>query len=123
MFYILQIRSFDLPQLQPYRTMRRQMEHREQGIFVAEGEKVVRRLLASRFEVVSVLLPEKWLQELKPLLELRSEEIEAFVSEKELLERLTGFSMYQGLLALGKIPERISLEELIARSPRPRLLV
>ena len=30
-----------------------------QGIFVAEGVKVVRRLLESRFEVVSVLLPEK----------------------------------------------------------------
>ena len=59
---------FDLPELQPYRTMRRQHEHREQGIFVAEGEKVVRRLLESKFSVVSVLLPEKWLRELDPLL-------------------------------------------------------
>ena len=41
MFQARKITSFDLPELQPYRTMRRQMEHREQGIFVAEGEKVV----------------------------------------------------------------------------------
>src|SRR5207244_11575956 len=100
MLRVDKVDSLELPELAPYRTMRRQMEHREQGIFVAEGENVVRRLLASRFEVVSVLLPEKWLQELKPLLELRAEEIEAFVSEKKLLETLTGFSMYQGLLAL-----------------------
>ena len=121
MVRIRKIDSLDLPELQPYRTMRRQMEHRERGIFVAEGEKVVRRLLESRFEVVSVLLPEKWLTELKPLLEGRSELIEAFVAEKQLLETLTGFSMYQGLLAVGKVPARISLEELIAKSSQPRL--
>ena len=115
-------RSFDLPELQPYRTMRRQHEHRQQGIFVAEGEKVVRRLLESSFGVVSVLLPEKWLHELDPLLQARPEEIRVFVAEKALLETLTGFSMYQGLLAVGKIPPLPTLEEIVARSPQPRLL-
>jgi tRNA G18 (ribose-2'-O)-methylase SpoU len=117
-----QIESFDLPELQPYRTMRRQHEHREQGIFVAEGEKVVRRLLESKFGVVSVLLPEKWLQELAPLLEARREETQVFVAEKALLETLTGFSMYQGLLAVGKVPALPTLAEMVARSPQPRLL-
>ncbi len=117
------IESFDLPELQPFRTMRRQHEHREQGIFVAEGEKVVRRLLESKFGVVSVLLPEKWLQELAPLLEARWEETRVFVAEKALLETLTGFSMYQGLLAVGRVPPLPTLEEIVARSPQPRLLV
>ncbi len=116
------IESFDLPELQPYRTMRRQHEHRQQGIFVAEGEKVVRRLLASNFGVVSVLLPEKWLRELEPLLQARPEEVRVFVAEKALLETLTGFSMYQGLLAVGKVPPLPSLEEVVAGSPQPRLL-
>jgi tRNA G18 (ribose-2'-O)-methylase SpoU len=117
------IESLDLPELQPYRTMRRQHEHREQGIFVAEGEKVVRRLLESRFGVVSVLLPEKWLHDLAPLLEARREETRVFVAEKALLETLTGFSMYQGLLAVGKVPPLPTLEEIVARSSQPRLLV
>ena len=116
------IESFDLPELQPYRTMRRQHEHRERGIFVAEGEKVVRRLLESKFSVVSVLLPEKWLQELEPLLQARPEQIQVFVAEKALLETLTGFSMYQGLLAVGKVPTMPTLAEVISRSPQPRLL-
>ena len=47
-----------LPELAPYRTLRRPAEHAAQGIFVAEGDKVVRRLLASDFGVLSVLLPE-----------------------------------------------------------------
>jgi tRNA G18 (ribose-2'-O)-methylase SpoU len=122
MYRSQKIESFDLPELQPYRTMRRQHEHREQGIFVAEGEKVVRRLLESKFSVVSVLLPEKWLGELGPLLQARPEEIQVFVAEKALLETLTGFSMYQGLLAAGKIPVMPTLAEVIARSPQPRLL-
>jgi tRNA G18 (ribose-2'-O)-methylase SpoU len=122
MYRSQKIESFDLPELQPYRTMRRQHEHRQQGIFVAEGEKVVRRLLESKFSVVSVLLPEKWLQELAPLLQARPEEIRVFVAEKALLETLTGFSMYQGLLAVGKVPPLPTLEEMVARSPQPRLL-
>lgn len=102
--------------------MRRQHEHRQQGIFVAEGEKVVRRLLESRFTVVSVLLPEKWLHELDSLIQARPEVIRVFVAEKALLETLTGFSMYQGLLAVGKVPPLPTLEEVIALSPPPRLL-
>src|SRR5437879_5908089 len=100
MFQVRSIVSLDLPELQPYRTMRRQLEHREQGIFVAEGEKVVRRLLESSFGVVSVLLPEKWLRDLEPLLATRRETVQVYVAEKTLLETLTGFSMYQGLLAV-----------------------
>jgi tRNA G18 (ribose-2'-O)-methylase SpoU len=122
LFHAQSIASFDSPDLQPYRTMRRQLEHREQGIFVAEGEKVVRRLLESKFEVVSVLLPEKWLRDLEPLLQARPEDIRVYVAEKALLETLTGFSMYQGLLAVGKVPAQVPLEEILARSSTPHLL-
>jgi tRNA G18 (ribose-2'-O)-methylase SpoU len=122
MYHPQRIESLELPELQPYRTMRRQAEHRQQGIFVAEGEKVVRRLLESQFTVVSVLLPEKWMQELDPLLRARGEDIRVFLAEKALLETLTGFSMYQGLLAVGKVPLLPTLAEVVARSPQPRLL-
>lgn len=123
MYRIEHIDSFDLPELQPYRTMRRQLEQRQQGIFVAEGEKVVRRLLESRLGVESVLLPEKWLEDLKPLLSARPEEVRVFIGEKRLLETLTGFSMYQGLLAVGRVPPPRALEEVFVRALEPRLFV
>ena len=44
------------------------------------------------------------------------------MAEKALLETLTGFSMYQGLLAVGKVPPLPSLAEVVAHSPQPRLL-
>src|SRR5215467_10551372 len=122
MFTVERIESLDRPDLQPYRTMRRQLEQREQGIFVAEGEKVVRRLLESRLTVISLLVPEKWVHELEPLLRARPEEIAVHVAEKELLETLTGFSMYQGLLAVGKVPAESSLKEILQNSSRPWLL-
>jgi tRNA G18 (ribose-2'-O)-methylase SpoU len=123
MFTVEHIDSFNLPELQPYQTMRRQMAHREQGIFVAEGEKVVRRLLESKFGVVSALMPERWFTELESLLKARPETVRVFIAEKELLETLTGYSMYQGLLAIGRIPTQIPLEQILADSPRPHLLV
>ncbi|HWW02132.1 MAG TPA: RNA methyltransferase [Candidatus Acidoferrum sp.] len=122
MFHVHTIDSFELAELQPYRTMRRQYEHRQQGIFVAEGEKVVRRLLESQVSVVSVLLPEKWLRDLEPLLQARREDIRVFVAEKKLLETLTGFSMYQGLLAVGRVPPAPPLEEVLIRATKPYLL-
>ena len=123
MLHIQKIHSFDLPDLQPYRTMRRPLEHEQQGIFVAEGEKVVRRLLQSHFIVVSALLSEKWLCEFEPLLKARSETIHIYIAEKPLLEQLTGFSMFQGVLAIGRIPEPQSLDTILAGSRSPRLFV
>ena len=117
------ITSFDAPEVAPYRTMRRSSEHDVLGIFVAEGEKVVRRLLASHFTVVSIVLPEKWLAEFRPLLEARSEDITVFIAEKTFLESLTGFSLFQGILAVGKIPPPASLAEILAHSPKPQLFV
>jgi len=110
---IQKISSFASPELQPYATLRRPLEHERQGIFVAESEKVVRRLLESRLTVVSVVLPEKWLEAFRPLLEARPETVAVYLAEKKLLETLVGFSMFQGILAVGKMPTPLSLEEVL----------
>jgi len=123
MFRIENISSLDLPELRPYATMRRPLEHEAQGIFVAEGEKVVRRLLESHFAVVSVLLPAKHLESFHPLLAARPEDLTVYLADKSLLESLIGFSMYQGVLAVGKIPPPAALDGILQNSPKPLLLV
>ncbi|HEU5122792.1 MAG TPA: RNA methyltransferase [Verrucomicrobiae bacterium] len=124
MFHVRKIESFDLPELEPYRTMRRPAEHHTRGIFVAEGEKVVRRLLASDFEVFSVLLPQKWLSEYEPLIRARPEkDISVFTAELPLLETLVGFPLFQGVLAIGRIPHRRALAEILEHSAKPNLFV
>ena len=122
MIRIEKISSFDAPELQPYATMRRPVEHETQGIFVAEGEKVVRRLLESHFTVVSAVFWERWLEDFRPLIEARPEKITVYLAEKKWLETLTGFSMFQGVLAVGKIPAPVSFETILQKCPAPRLL-
>jgi tRNA G18 (ribose-2'-O)-methylase SpoU len=124
MFHVHHIDSLDLPDLAPYRTMRRPIPHQTQGIFVAESEKVVRRLLESHFEVVSVLLPAKWLPKFEPLLQARREDIPVYlVEQKQVLEQLVGFSMFQGIMAVGRIPAPILLDDALAHSAQPQLFV
>jgi tRNA G18 (ribose-2'-O)-methylase SpoU len=123
MFRLEKISSFDQPELAPYRTMRRSAEHEQLGIFVAESEKVVRRLLASRFTVVSVVLPAERLEEFRPLLAARTEEPVVYLADRKFLETLTGISLFQGILAIGKIPPPAALGEILAQSPGPKLLV
>jgi tRNA G18 (ribose-2'-O)-methylase SpoU len=124
MYQLRHIESLDDPALVTYRTMRRPVEHARQGIFVAEGEKVVRRLLQDhRFGVVSVLLPTKWLGNYEPLLRARPDQFEVFVAEQETLKALIGFHLYQGVLAVGRIPAPPPLETVLEQAPHPLLLV
>jgi tRNA G18 (ribose-2'-O)-methylase SpoU len=90
---------------------------------VAEGEKVVRRLLESHLTVVSALMPEKWVGELAPLLQARPENIPVFLAPKLLLEQLIGFTMFQGVMAVGRSPQPVPLEEVLSGAARPHLLV
>lgn len=114
--------SLDLPELAPYRTMRGQREHRAQGFFIAEGGKVVQRLLESELTIRSMLLPERLVVELEPLLRDRPEDVTVYVAPKEELEKLTGYNLYQGALALAQIPAQRTLDSVLRAGPRPRLL-
>ena len=53
------ITSLDDPRVAPYRQLKGSDVMRRGELFVAEGNKVVERLLESDFETVSVLLSEK----------------------------------------------------------------
>jgi len=123
MFSLQSISTLDRPHLAPYRTLRRAAEHAALGIFVAEGDKVVRRLLESHFGVLSVLLPANRVAEFEPLLRARPEtEIPVFaVTNKAALEELVGFEMFQGVLAIGRIPVMATLDNVLANPARPRL--
>ena len=124
MLHFQKITSLDRPELAPYRSLKRSAEHAKLGIFVVEGDKVLHRLLESEFTVVSVLLLESRLAEFEPKLRARPEkDIAVFVCERAAMDELVGFEIYQGVLAIGKIPALSSLEQILAVSPRPHFFV
>jgi tRNA G18 (ribose-2'-O)-methylase SpoU len=116
------VQSLDAPELKYYLTLKRVEEHEQAGVLVAANIKVVKRLLASRFTVVSVLVTPEWLAKLEPQLRARPEDIRVYVADRELLETITGYKMHQGALAVAKIPPQPDLESLLKTSPRPLLL-
>lgn len=115
--------SLDHPELAPFRTLRRSAEHRRQGLFVAEGGAVVERLLATELEVVSLLLSRTWLDRLAPALSARSRAPAVWVAEHRLLERIVGFPLHQGAMALARIPPQPSLDAVLEEPRKPWLLL
>jgi len=96
----------------------------DEGIFVAEGEKVVRRLLKSPLEIVSFLLTREWCDLLSNEEEnFRRFPAEVFVADKALLETIVGYRLHQGIMAVGKVPSPPELSVLVETFPRPLLLV
>jgi tRNA G18 (ribose-2'-O)-methylase SpoU len=118
---IVRVTGLEASELRPYRTLRRPVEHQRQGIFVAEGEKVVRRLLESRLETLSVLMTPEWLRLYQPLLEARN--MLVFIADKKHVEAIVGFHLHQGIMAVARIPDPGRLEDVLAAGTRPHLLV
>ena len=120
--HIKPVESLDAPELALYLTLKRVEEHERAGVVVATNAKVVQRLLASRFPVVSALLTPAWLEQLEPMLRARPEDICVYVAEKALLETITGYQVHQGALAVARIPPSAGFDALLETSPRPLLL-
>ena len=121
--HIQPVQALDAPELALYRTLKRVEEHERAGVLVAANFKTVKRLLASRYPVVSALVTPAWLEKLESQLRARPEvELSVYVAEPKLLETITGYVMHQGALAVAKIPPLPDLETLLKNSPRPLLL-
>ncbi len=120
---LVNIETLDLPGLQPYRTLRRPVEHHREGFFVAEGEKVVLRLLESPLEIVSALVTPEWLHDLEKRGDWSSRNMAVYVAPKRLLETIVGYRLHQGIMAVGRIPPPAGLNEILPSLPKPLLLV
>lgn len=121
--HIQAVESLEAPELAWYLTLKRVEEHERAGVVVAANFKTVKRLLASRYTVVSALVTPAWLAKLEPQLRARPEaELPIYVAEPKVLETITGYVMHQGALAVAKIPPLPDLETLLKNAPRPLLL-
>lgn len=117
------VQSLDAPELALYLTLKRVEEHERAGVLVAANIKTVKRLLASRYPVVSALVTPAWLEKLEPQLRARPEaELPVYIAEPKLLETITGYQMHQGALAVARIPPQPGFETRLQNSPRPLLL-
>ena len=89
------------PRLADYRDLRdvelRKHLETERGLFLAEGEKVVRRALEAGFAPRSFLMAERWLAGLSDV--MGSADVPCYVVSEALAEDVTGFHVHRGALA------------------------
>lgn len=89
------------PRLADYRDLRdvqlRRALESEHGLFLAEGEKVVRRAIEAGHAPRSFLMARRWLDGLEDV--LATTDAPCYVVSEELAEQVTGFHVHRGALA------------------------
>ncbi|WP_396450180.1 TrmH family RNA methyltransferase [Actinomadura sp.] len=75
----------------------------EHGLFIAEGEKVIRRAVAAGHPVRSLLMARRWADPLADV--LSGVEAPVYVADDATMESITGFHVHRGALAsLERLP-------------------
>jgi len=116
------IEQLDDPRISFYRNVKDSTLRDARGLFVIESRLCVRRLVsASRFPVCSVLVTETALEALGDALSQLGEDTPVYVASSTLLEKLVGYNLHRGCIALARRGPERSLDEILD-SP-PRLLV
>lgn len=113
------ISDLDDPRIAIYRSLKATNQTRNLDQFVVEGEKLVVRLIESRFPVASVLMTDRHPM---TLLGTVPEEVPVYVLPGELVDRLVGFPFHRGVLACGVRQPSPSVDEVV-RSRSKRLFV
>ena len=106
----IRIEDLDDPRIAIYRSLKMTNQTRRLDQFVVEGEKLVARLLESRFPLVSVLTTDR--HEPRHGLSI-ADEVPTYVLPHELIDRLVGFPFHRGVLACAKRGRSPSIEDVV----------
>ncbi|MGV9777632.1 TrmH family RNA methyltransferase [Streptosporangium sp. NPDC003464] len=112
------------PRLADYANLRdvelRKSLEAEHGLFIAEGEKVIRRAVAAGYPVRSVLLTRRWADPLADLLDGLGDRV--YVVDDDVMEKIAGFPVHRGALAAMERRELPAVREILRGASR-RVLV
>jgi tRNA G18 (ribose-2'-O)-methylase SpoU len=114
------IDSLDDPRVEAYRNMKDRELARDGGRFIAEGEQVVRRLLASGIGVESVLLSQRKANAVGPIV---PPNIPVWIASDETIESVIGFEFHSGVMACGIRPKPVHFEQVLQRDGEQTVVV
>lgn len=110
------------PRIAAYRDVRERDLVGREGRFIAEGEVVLRHLVGSRHRPLSLLLAEKRVAALRPLIDALAPGTPVYAASQPVMDAVVGFHIHRGILALGERAHDPSPDELLA-GLGPRALV
>lgn len=109
----LSINDLNDSRLDPYRNLKLTNQTRTTGHLIAEGHRVVRRLVDSDFAVESILVSERRKHTID---DIDPDRYQIFVIPEEVGTQLVGFEFHAGVLAAGKRRESPSISEWLPRN-------
>ena len=98
----------------------RRVKEPAEGLFIAEGEKVIRRALAAGYPLRSLLLEEKWLESLDDV--VAAADVPVYLAARDVLDAATGYAVHRGALAAMSRTELPAAAELIEGASRVAVL-
>jgi tRNA G18 (ribose-2'-O)-methylase SpoU len=112
------------PRLEPYRDVRERDLVGRRGEFIAEGEVVLNVLVRSaRHRPRSLLLAEKRVAGLAPLLAGLPDDVPVYAAAQPVLDAVVGFHIHRGILAHGLRGPEPDADALLAALPARALVV
>ncbi len=119
---VINISSLDYPGIEIFSSMTearlRAGIEGERGIFIAESPKVINVALDAGYEPVALLAEEKHLHGDAAGIVERIGDVPVYTGSRELLSRLTGYTLTRGVLCAMRRPVLPSLEDLASASRR-----
>lgn len=110
---IIPIDDPDDPRIAAYRDIRERDLVGREGLFIAEGEVVLRMLLRHALHrPLSLLIAEKRVATLSDLLPEAPADVPVYAASQAVLDRVAGFPLHRGILAVGRrgdLPDAASL--------------
>jgi tRNA G18 (ribose-2'-O)-methylase SpoU len=110
------IDGLDDPRIDIYRSLKATNQTRGLGQFVVEGERLVDRLLSSRFPVVSVLVADRHEGKLGVTV---PDDVPTYVVPRGMVDAIVGFPFHRGVLACARRSPWPSVEEIAGDRDRP----
>lgn len=111
---VIEIDNLADPRVAAYRNLKDRDLAASGDCFIAEGEQVVRRLIASPLAVQSVLLARKRAGEMIPVVGDRAP---VYVVPDELVAGVVGYKFHSGVMACGIRPVSPTIEQLMQDAP------
>ena len=120
--HIIQLTSLNQPGVEVYSTLTetqlRNKLHPEQGIFIAESPKVIRVALEAGFTPLSLLCEKRHITGDAADIIAQCGDITVYTGERELLARLTGYTLTRGVLCAMRRPQPRNVEEVCKGASR-----
>src|SRR5579872_4898766 len=109
---LIRIDSLDDPRVESYRNLKMKNLQRGGQFFIAEGKKVVERLLQSDFQTASVFISQKRLEEWEVKV---PDEVPLYVADQTVMNDLVGFDFHVGVVGCGVRRPSPSLEQILPK--------